>query len=168
MCLPRNSKTSIIKSLNKTKFSVIIDETTDIASKKQLALVVRYFSTQELMVQSRFLCLIELVQSDATTLTQALVSYFEKNDIPLSNIIGYASDTTNVMFGQHNSVVTQLKELIPDLFVMKCLCHTAHLCASHACERLPRVIEDLVRDISSHFAHSAKPLGEYKEFQQFT
>ena len=83
-------------------------------------------------------------------------------------IYGYASDTTNVMFRQHNSVVTQLKELIPDLFVMKCLCHTAHLCASHACERLPQVVEDLVRDIYSHFAHSAKRLGEYKEFQQFT
>jgi hypothetical protein len=51
---------------------------------------------------------------------------------------------------------------------MKCLCYSAHLCASHACEKVPRVFEDLVRDIYSHFAHSAKRLGECKQFQHFT
>ena len=51
---------------------------------------------------------------------------------------------------------------------MKCFCHSAHLCASHACEKLLRMLEDLVRDIYSHFAHSAKRLDEYKQFQSFT
>ena len=51
---------------------------------------------------------------------------------------------------------------------MKCLCHSAHLCASHACEQLPRSVEDLVRDIYSHFSHSAKRLAEHKQFQAFT
>jgi hypothetical protein len=51
---------------------------------------------------------------------------------------------------------------------MKCLCHSADLCASHACEKLPRAVEDLVRDIYSHFSHSAKHLAAYKEFQHFT
>lgn len=83
-------------------------------------------------------------------------------------MIGYASDTTNVMFGEHHSVVSLLKEKIPNLFTMKCLCHTAHLCASHACEKLPRSVEDLIRDIYSHFAHSAKRIAEYEQFQIFT
>ena len=51
---------------------------------------------------------------------------------------------------------------------MKCLCHSAHLCASHACEKLPRAVEDFVRDIYSHFCHSAKRLAEYERFQHFT
>ena len=38
---------------------------------------------------------------------------------------------------EHNSVVSRLKEKIPSIFVMHCICHTAHLCASHACEKLP-------------------------------
>ena len=161
-------KTQLIETLQKTNFSIIIDETTDIASKKQLALVVRYFCGKELIIKSMFLCLIELTKSDATTVTTSLVSTFEKYSIPLTNIIGYASDTTNVMFGEHHSVVTQLKSLIPELYVMKCLCHSAHLCGSHACEKLPRLLEDLVRDVYSLFAHSAKRLAEYKQFQHFT
>jgi hypothetical protein len=71
--LARRFKTSVIETLQKTKFSIIIDETTDIATKKQLALIVRYYSEQDLTVKSHFLCLIKLIQSDATTLTTALV-----------------------------------------------------------------------------------------------
>ena len=114
------------------KFSIIIDETTDIASKKPFALVVRYFCERDLVVKSQFFCLIELTNSDATTITTSLIATFEKNKIPLANIIGYASDTTNGMFGEHHSVISQLKSLISDIYVMKCLCHSAHLCASHA------------------------------------
>ena len=71
------------------------------------------------------------------------------------------------MFGQHHSVFTLLKAEIPHLFAMKCLCHSVHLCASHACERLPRSVEDLVCEIYPHFSHSAKRLAEYKRFQVF-
>ena len=158
----------VIKTLTETNFSIIIDESTDISAKKQLALVVRYFCDEANSIRSQFLRLIEVTNSDATTLTATLISFFERNNIPLVNIIGYASDTTNVMFGEHHSVVRLLKDRIPNLFVMKCLCHSAHLCASHACEKLPRAIEDLVRDIYSHFSHSAKRLAEFKQFQHFT
>ena len=161
-------RSTLEETLRKQFFSIIIDETTGVSSKKLLALVVRYFSKPECKVKSQFLKLIEPTNADATSLVSSLVSYFEKAGIPLPNIIGYASDTTNVMFGQYHSVVSLLKEKIPHLLTMKCLCHSAHLCASHACEKLPRAIEDLIRDIYSHFAHSAKRLAEYKMFQEFT
>ena len=51
---------------------------------------------------------------------------------------------------------------------MKCLCHSAHLCASHACEKLPRIVEDVVRDTYSYFSHSVKRLAEFAKFQHFT
>ncbi len=159
---------TLLNTLRKTLFSIIIDETTDVSSKKLLALVVRYFCNKENRVKSQFLKLLQVTDSDATTLVACLVSYFSNQDIPLTNIVGYASDTTNVMFGQNHSVVTLLKEKIPYLYTMKCLCHSAHLCASHACEKLPRSIEDLVRDVYSHFSHSAKRLAEYEKFQSFT
>ena len=52
----------------------------------------------------------EVPQSDAETLFQTILNMFENNNIPLEHIIGYASDTTDVMFGEFNSVVSQLKE----------------------------------------------------------
>ena len=46
--------------------------------------------------------IIELAHGDAETLFGAISNAFEKESIHLSNIIGFAADTTNVMFGQHN------------------------------------------------------------------
>ena len=145
--------------LQKTKFSLIIDETTGIAACKQLTIVVRFFSDRENRVKSKFLKLIEVTMTDASMLTLAILSLFESKQIPVDNMIGYASDTTNVMFGEHHSVVSLLKECLPNLFVMKCRCHSAHFCASHACEKFPRAIEDLARDIYSYFCHR---LSEYE------
>lgn len=73
----------------------------------------------------------------AETLFRALHSVIERDDIPPNNIIDFAAYTTNVMFEEHNSVVSCLKEKIPNIFLMCCICHTAHLCASHACEKHP-------------------------------
>jgi len=111
--------------------------------------------------------LIDLASSTAEALYESVCRAFEKESIPLS-IIGFAADTTNAMFGEHNSAASRLKETIPHIYLMKCICHSAHLCASHACEKLPRTAEDLLRDIYDYFCHSAKRQSESKELQYFT
>lgn len=50
---------------------------------------------------------------------------------------------------------------------MKCVCHSAHLCASYACGKLPRSVEELLRDVYNYFAHSAKRQSEYAVVQHF-
>ena len=62
-------------------------------------------------VQHNFYDLIELASSNAEKLFKLCICIaFEKESIPLSNIIGFTADTTNVMFGEHNSVASHLKE----------------------------------------------------------
>ena len=50
--------------------------------------------------------LVELVAGSSEAIFQAICEVLEKDGIPLMNIIGFAADTTNVMFGQHKSVVS--------------------------------------------------------------
>ena len=72
------------------------------------------------------------------------------------------------MFGEHNSVVSRLKSANPNIYFMRCICcHTAHLCASSACEKLPRTLEELLRDIYNYFAHSLKRQSQYAVIQEF-
>ena len=49
----------IMTTLKNTKFSIIIDESTDISAKKQMALVVRFYCERDDIVRSQFLKLIE-------------------------------------------------------------------------------------------------------------
>ena len=72
------------------------------------------------------------------------------------------------MMGCNNSFRTRLEAVNPNIFVMKCICHSAHLVASNACTKLPRQAEDFVRDIYSYFNHSASRSVDLSEFQHFT
>ncbi|XP_042304027.1 uncharacterized protein LOC121920849 [Sceloporus undulatus] len=80
---------------------------------------------------------------------------------------GFSSDTTNVMFGEHHSLVSRLKTELPDVVFTKCSCHLIHLVASEACLKLPKSVEDLLQNLGSHFSqsyHSEQNLVEFQEF----
>ena len=133
---------------------------------KNWLLVTRYYDKQSLTVQSMLYNLLNVLQADAETLYRTLVDATERQN-QCKNVIGFAADTCNVMFGEHNSIVSRLKEKIPNIFVMRCICHSAHLCASHACEKLPRTAEELMRNVYNYFSNSAKRQEQLRVVQHF-
>ncbi|XP_049268465.1 uncharacterized protein LOC119379780 [Rhipicephalus sanguineus] len=56
--------------------------------------------------------------------------------------------------GNKHSLMTLLKKDIPSLFILK-----------YACSKLPRVVEDLVRDVYGYFSSSPKRVDTLKKFQ---
>ena len=87
-------------------FSLMADESTDKSNKKTLALVVRtYFWIEEkLIVKDCFYDLIEVTETDSTTLYGEVKSSFESDNIPYQkNMIGYAADGANNMTGTGKS-----------------------------------------------------------------
>lgn len=126
-------------------FSIIMDETTDFSTIKQLAFTVIYFNVESTKVETHFFDMIEVKSGDAISLVKYLTNVIESKEIPLSNLIGFCSDTTNVMIGEHNSVFSHLKAALPSIACIKCSCHLIHLAASKACLKLPRSVEDLIR-----------------------
>lgn len=71
------------------------------------------------------------------------------------------------MMGENNSVASRLRVSCPGIFIMKCVCHSAHLCVSEACKYLPRSCEDLARNIYNFLKTSSKRKSELKQFQRF-
>lgn len=90
-------------------FSIIIDETTDISTQKELAIVCRFYDKEQKKVVSHFYNMIPITDSTAESLYRAVLSLLSEDNISLSNLIEFAADTTNVMFGGRNSVATRLK-----------------------------------------------------------
>ncbi|KAK3929597.1 SCAN domain-containing protein 3, partial [Frankliniella fusca] len=88
-------------------------------------------------------------------------------NVPTGNIVGFGSDGCSVMMGSHNSVASRMRENFPGITIMKCICHSLHLCASQACKHLPRSIEDLVRGIYNYLKSSAKRQALLAQFQRF-
>ena len=103
----------------------------------------------------------------AVGLYNAIKSSFEEKNIPIKNIIGFSLDTTNVMFGEHQSVVSLLKKGASYVLAVKCSCRMIHLCASYACLKMSTTLEDLCRNIYSYFSRSSLRQHEFYEFQKF-
>ncbi|XP_026465882.1 uncharacterized protein LOC113369316 [Ctenocephalides felis] len=156
------------EKLRENEFALLVDESTDKSAIKHLALITRIVNANY-EVEDKFLTLIAITDGSAKALHTKIVEYFEEKEIPYKkNLLGFASDGANFMFGANNSLVTYLKNDIPNLFTMKCICHSFALCASHACEKLPRGLEDFCREVFNHIQNSPKRIGDFKTFQAFT
>ncbi|XP_036317486.1 zinc finger MYM-type protein 6-like, partial [Rhagoletis pomonella] len=164
--LGAKAKENIVSVLQTTKFSCIIDETTDVSSKKSLVIVVRYYDKLAHKVRDRFLSLIEVSKTDADSLYNYINDFFSATNIPLKNVIGLATDGANVMAGELGGLKAKFMK-DGDIFYIKCSCHSLHLCSAYACKKLPIEIDKLCRSIYTFFAHSAKRIYDFKEFQEY-
>ena len=72
-------------------------------------------------------------------------------------LVSATTDGANVMVGAHNSVTARLREKQSQLYTLHCPCHISAFISTNACQKIPAaVIEQLVRDIFSHFSSSPK------------
>lgn len=149
-------------------FSLVIDESTDVAAKKNLVLVTRaaVWEKETLKVRDYFYHVLELAEADAITIHGAIKKKFDEDNIPYrENLLGFAADGANVMMGGSHSVATLLRNDCPDIFVLKCVCHSFALCASYACKKLPQSTENVCREI--YFFLNSSPLrtAKFNELQ---
>lgn len=131
-----------------------------------MALVVR--TAVNFKVEDNFLCLLPVTDCSAVVLHQTCHDFFEKENIPYKqNMIGFACDGANNMSGEHLSLSALFAKDIPNIFLMKCICHSFHLCASYACKQLPRGVEDFARDVYNYLKNSPKRLDDFRDFQNY-
>ena len=156
-----------VSALRSRKFSFIIDETTDKSTAKQLAILATYFDMKSFQTKKLLLDMVEVEDGMAKGIYAAVKQSFSDLHVPMNNIIGYSSDTCNVMFGEYNSVFQLLRAEFPDVVTVKCSCHLIHLVSCKAALQLPKGLEDLCRDVFAHFSRSSKRQDTYKEFQEF-
>ncbi|XP_065213012.1 uncharacterized protein LOC135840413 [Planococcus citri] len=82
---------------------------------------------------------------------------FLKYEVPYTtNMVGFAADGANVMFGAHNSVATMFKRDVPAIVNMKCICHSLALEVRYAVKKLPSNLESMLSDVYCYLKHSTK------------
>ncbi|KYN09522.1 hypothetical protein ALC57_18360, partial [Trachymyrmex cornetzi] len=132
----RESET-IIEFLRKQKFSILLDESTTISNDKVLS----------------------------DKVYNAFKNCLQSKRIPLQNIIGLACDNASVMVGIHDSFVTRLKNEVPALILLKCICHSSALIAT--CSKLPESCERVSHLIATYISNSPKRSAILCEYQTF-
>lgn len=65
----------------------------------------------------------KIVDGTAKEIYSAVIHVFVELHIPTERMIGYSFDSTNIMFGEFNSVSQFLMSEFPNVFSVKCWCH---------------------------------------------
>lgn len=115
--IAKQASQKVISALRNKKFSLIVDETTDVSMVKSLVLVARYVDSAR-VVQDRFTALLELTKVDARSIFNLIKEFFATHEIPLKNLIGLATDGANVMAGDLGGLKALLSAEI-DFFLHK-------------------------------------------------
>lgn len=162
-------KDSLRNDIGDNSYSLIIDESTDVSIRKYLGIVVKYFSSSRNEIVSTFLGLVELESADAEGIVSALTAQLEAFKLDKSKLIGIGTDNASVMTGVNAGVhkILQERYALPNLVLIKCVCHSIQLAVSHAsCETIPRNIEFMIRETHNWFKLSPKRKNEYKKIYE--
>ncbi|CAH1153894.1 unnamed protein product [Phaedon cochleariae] len=153
-----------IADIKENYFSIIIDETTELASQKSMVVIFRYW--KEGKVTDRLLDLIEVHSATGESLFNTIKSIMDRNGIPYGKIIGFAADNASTMMRVWQGVQARLRELVPNIYIYA---HAIH--CTFVLQLLPRNCPNQLNSllgIYSYFSHSSKRIAHLQECQIFS
>lgn len=156
----------VVSIIQNTKFSIYIDETSDISNQKWMTFHVRYVDPKTLDIRSQLVKLIDIDAKDSSAdkLFQAFKNEMWKLQIPFLNIIALSCDNASVMIGKHMSFKKKLEHMCKNVLTLSCPCHSAALITHSACAKIPEYCEEFVKKIANFINSSPKRSAVFEEF----
>ena len=145
VCYHGNTHRRVIESITMSSnpFSLMMDESNDKSC-------IRLIDPQLGEVRTRFLDMPIVNIGTAANLFEALT---ESLGLSFDNVVSFKSDTTDVMKGARSGMQKLIKDAIPSLYDVGCICHlTVKACLI----TLPVNIDQVFIDIFYYFHHSRK------------
>ncbi|CAF3939864.1 unnamed protein product [Rotaria sordida] len=155
--------TGILNECRRAKyFSVIIDETKDIACHEQVSLVIR-FVDEKFNVFEKFIGFERTAIMTGEALTDLLIKWLKKLNLNLQNLVGQCYDGASNMRGEYQGVAARLSQIAPLGIYIHCNGHVLNLCLIDVSARVPSV-----RDTFGVFSSLYKLVeGSVKRHQVF-
>lgn len=106
-------------------FSIIVDESTDVATVKLMAYSIRYFNKKLNKIVTDFLGLQLVFTATAEDLLENFEVLMSEFGLNLERMIAIATDgATSNLCGSKHSLFILLKKKYPKLILLKCVCHS--------------------------------------------
>lgn len=154
---------NLISNVGSGKYSLIVDESTDISRVKWMAVCIRYFNSKEVKIMTEFLGILVVEEATAEALYKILCDFLIKIKLNINNLSAIGTDGANNMCGSKKSLYALLKKQNSSLKLVKCICHSLNLCSSVASKSIPNSVEFLVKELYNYFAHSPLRTLKYKK-----
>jgi hypothetical protein len=116
----------IREEIGDSKFSILVDETCDVAKRGQMAVVFR-FVDKDGILQERFFDLIHVTGTKAAILKEVLSSLLSKHAFDVQNLRGQGYDGPSNMRGEFNGLQALFLRECPYAYYVHCYAHRLQL-----------------------------------------
>ncbi|XP_042212509.1 SCAN domain-containing protein 3-like [Homarus americanus] len=145
------------------KYSVLVDEATDVATDKHICVIVRYYSDSRLKIITEFGGPVPIVGATGHEVFLTLSNTLGKMGLKWSDCVVFGSDGASSMIGKHNSVWSRVREQSPNCQLNRCVCHSLALCIEKAFGKLPSNLGYLLHKVPKWFSKSIIRREAFKE-----
>nr|XP_006823127.1 PREDICTED: uncharacterized protein LOC100368807 [Saccoglossus kowalevskii] len=151
-------------------FSLLMDETTDVAVMKQLITYGKYltFSGDTCEVKTAFINMDDLINGKAETIVESTEKFFEKTGLRFDQLSGLGSDGASVMVGKKTGVSTRLREKSPELINIHCMAHRLALASSQTVNEVPYIkkFSSILQQLFYYYQNSSVRMAGLTEIQK--
>ncbi|KAK9075908.1 hypothetical protein SSX86_004238 [Deinandra increscens subsp. villosa] len=125
-CFGEEVLKQIFEDLGDDVFSLLVDESSDVSKKEQMAVVIRYVDKYGI-VKERFIGLVHVTDTSALSLKSAIDDLFSRYGLSLSKLRGQGYDGASNMAGEFNGLRALILKENPSAFYVHCFAHQLQL-----------------------------------------
>ena len=128
----------LIESLKSSPhFSVLADECVDISTTEELSICCRWIVNGK--PEEHFLTVLHICAQDAATISDAISSFLESNNLDYRKLIGQGYDGAATFARERNGVQKRMRTLAAHSFYIHCACHRLQLASMQAANSVPEI-----------------------------
>ncbi|XP_050517998.1 52 kDa repressor of the inhibitor of the protein kinase-like [Diabrotica virgifera virgifera] len=159
-CCGEVIKNQIVSQITYAQFfTIIADETTDMSTKEQLSICLRYLDKLTLEIKEDFIMFIDVVDLTGENIAQKILEALDSLSINIADCRGQAYDGGSNMSGKFQGAQARIRKIQPLAMYSHCASHRLNLVISKACT-IPAIRNavGVVSSVANFFRESAKRL----------
>jgi len=168
LLLGQTLKDEIVKKVkDANSCGLMVDEATDVSVVEQLISFIQFANPETGVPEVHFLSIQDVLENstsaNATTIVKLIREELSKDGLDINKLSSLASDGASVMTGSPNGMAAKLRETVPTLINIHCICHRLALACNDANDSLTPVsqVETVLRQLWSFFENSAARSAVY-------
>ena len=164
-------RAELLSKINKSgKFSIMLDESTDISVHQNLIVYIRLLETDcvgTVEPHTYFLGISDFHRANAECIYGKVVDMLAQKGIKIDGLCGVSTDGAAVMVGNKSGVVKRLKESVQGVLSTHCIAHRLALSCCSAADTIPYLVkfQEILNSIDKYFHFSPKNMATLASIQ---
>lgn len=134
-CAQKLISQKIVEAVNSSRsFSVLADESADIAGIEQMSIVVRYFNDSTKSIHEDFLTFVAMKDCSGEMIAKSILGCLRSNGIKCEYLVGQGYDGARAMSGKFHGAQSYIQREYNMALYVHCAAHSLNLVVSETCE----------------------------------